>query len=436
MRFSSNLKNQSRMNPNPLIETASHAEELHKCVNCGVCQAVCPTYLTQGREALTARGKINLLTAILDGRLKPTGSVAGEFDDCLTCYACQTVCPAGVRTEKLWTSARQDLANFSTTSWKKRLALRLIIGKPALFRSLIFWSGKLGYPRGHDDHQKSRLRGLLPFNGAPYQRRPESEFRPSQKPLGTITLFLGCSVNIYLPEVADAVVKLLTAGGWQVSIPRHQVCCGAPAINNGDWATARKLAKINLGLISQQKSKYVTSCDATCGGALKFDYPELFKRNKSLGSQVEQLSEQTLRVDQLLFQSLQADRLKFKPLMKRITLHDSCHATHLGDRSRWRDLIAGLEGLKLNEMEHSDHCCGFGGSYMFFHQATSRKIAERKLDFARETGVSEILVSSPGCLIRLKSLAQYKHNSNIRIRHIAELLAEQIETDPNNINQS
>lgn len=417
------------MPENPLNEVLFREEELNKCVNCGVCHSVCPTYLNLGREGLTARGKIFLLRAIAEGRLKPTKSVADEFDDCLACYACQTVCPANVRTEKLWTTSRQDLAKYSSTNWKKKLGFHFTIRKPRIFNFLIRLGGFLGYDRKVDFHKRNGTRELLPFKGAPYLFRLRESYEPDGEPLGSVALLLGCSVNIYAPEVVDAVIKLLVAGGWSVKIPRKQVCCGAPAINNGDWNTARKLAKKNLKVFTSAGTDYITSCDATCGGALGHDYSELFLRDKRLKPEFDEFSGKVVRIDGLIHESIQKGRLAFGSLKRSITLHDSCHSIHTGPTPLWREILSQVPEINLVEMDKSDHCCGFGGSYMFFHPKTSVIIADQKLQNAARSGAEEILVSSPGCMIRLKSLEQYKKNTRLKIRHIAELLAECINTD-------
>jgi L-lactate dehydrogenase complex protein LldE len=55
-------------------------------------------------------------------------------------------------------------------------------------------------------------------------------------------LLVTCLVDLMRPAVGFAAVKLLEDAGCTVEVPR-QSCCGQPAFNSGDRATARELAE-------------------------------------------------------------------------------------------------------------------------------------------------------------------------------------------------
>ncbi|MCF7809849.1 (Fe-S)-binding protein [bacterium] len=411
------------MKEKQLNEISLRTDELDKCVNCGLCLSVCPTYLVKGNEGLTARGKIVLLKALIDESIEVSPGIADLFDDCLTCYACQTVCPAGVKTQRLWTTARQDMSGLTSAGKLKHAGLYWTINKPKLFELEVKLAGLLsGFDK--DDHRQAKLgkQSLPIFKGAPYIRHLDGEY-PVVNEVGSVGLLLGCSVNLSTPWVADAVIKLLNAAGWRVVIPKEQVCCGAPAINNASWDIARKLAVHNIELFNKLNVDKVISPDGTCSSAFSHDYLELFQSDRELQSEAEKLAEITTDLGHLLAEALDDGRLKLGKYKKAITLHDSCHIIHVGRGSRWRDLLNAVDGLEIRELPYSDHCCGFGGSYAFFHNDTSYKIAERKINQAIETGAEEILVGSPGCALRLQSVVN-NTNSGIIVRHTAELLAE------------
>lgn len=412
----------------PLSEISIRREELDKCVNCGLCQAVCPTFLVSGHEGLTARGKIVILKDLLDGRLKLSSNIADLFDDCLTCYACQTVCPALVRTDRLWTAARQDLAPWSTTRFSKRTAFRWSIGKPFLFRFVVRIVGLLfGFDRHNHQVFNVKHPKVTLFRGAPYLDVLKTEYLPESQPIGTVGLLVGCSCNLVAPWILDATIRLLTASGWRVIIPHDQVCCGAPAINNGDWKTARRLAKHNIRIFKSIEADYITSPDATCAGSFKRDYPELYCGSGKLFEEAERLAEKTVELSHLIAGAIDEKRLKLKPSPLSVTLHDSCHATHNAEGSRWRDILRKVDKLEIIEMQDSEHCCGFGGSYAYYHSDTSSKIADRKIERARKTRAKTILVGSPGCLLKLQPFVLDKFGSEINVKHVVELLAEALD---------
>ncbi len=411
----------------PLIETALRSDELNKCVTCGLCQAVCPTFLYSGSEGLTARGKIVMMRAMLDGALALSPSLAALFDDCLTCYACQSVCPSGVQTERLWTAARQDLADCYSTSQLKRWGLKWTIGKPWVFRLLVRLGGLFGF--APDDPQGVDLDALLPlpFRGAPALRKLREEYPPVGESRGSVGMLLGCSVNLYEPHVAEGAIKLLTAAGYRVLIPKNQVCCGAPAINNSAWTTARKLALRTARLFNGLNVEVVTSCDATCAGAMINDYRELFLGEKIELAEVERLAAKTRQLGQVLQTAVDSGWLRFDTCDAKVTVHDSCHSTHYRQgKVNWRKVIQRVPGVVIVEMADAGHCCGFGGSYSFTHRRDSMAISEVKLRHAIATGAQEILVGSPGCALRLLSTQREVQANAIKIRHAVNFLADRL----------
>src|SRR5881275_3313655 len=80
-------------------------ELLDDCVHCGFCLPVCPTYQLWGEEMDSPRGRIHLMTQVLDGT-ELNESTAGHLDRCLGCMACVPACPSGVRYDRLIESAR------------------------------------------------------------------------------------------------------------------------------------------------------------------------------------------------------------------------------------------------------------------------------------------------------------------------------------------
>src|SRR5690349_19888354 len=73
---------------------------LRKCVHCGFCTATCPTYQLLGDELDGPRGRIYLVKQVLEGA-EPTEKTRLHLDRCLTCRACETTCPSGVRYGRL-----------------------------------------------------------------------------------------------------------------------------------------------------------------------------------------------------------------------------------------------------------------------------------------------------------------------------------------------
>ena len=75
-------------------------------MHCGFCLPACPTYSLWGEEMDSPRGRIYLVSQLLDGA--PLTPAAGEhFDRCLGCMACMTACPSGVQYDQIIEAARE-----------------------------------------------------------------------------------------------------------------------------------------------------------------------------------------------------------------------------------------------------------------------------------------------------------------------------------------
>src|SRR5580704_9491787 len=75
------------------------------CVHCGFCLPACPTYQLWGEEMDSPRGRIHLITQILESG-QGSQAAAEHFDKCLGCMACVTACPSGVQYDQLIEAAR------------------------------------------------------------------------------------------------------------------------------------------------------------------------------------------------------------------------------------------------------------------------------------------------------------------------------------------
>jgi len=49
-----------------------------------------------------------------------------------------------------------------------------------------------------------------------------------------VGLFVPCLVDLMRPSIGSAAIRLIEAGGADVSVPLTQTCCGQPAYNAGN----------------------------------------------------------------------------------------------------------------------------------------------------------------------------------------------------------
>lgn len=250
--------------------------------------------------------------------------------------------------------------------------------------------------------------------------QPSSD-RPS------VGLYVTCLVDLYRPSVGFAAVKLLEAAGCDVSVPALQTCCGQPAYNSGDTATARTLAR--QVVTAFESFDYVVLPSGSCGGMIKTHYPKLLASDGQWGARAAALAAKTHELVSFLSD---VRRLESVPgrFAGRVTYHDSCSGLReLGIKDQPRALLAKVPGLELVEMHDSEICCGFGGTFSVKYPDISNAIVQKKIDNAAQAAPDMLLAGDLGCLLNMAGKLK-RQDSAITVRHVAEVLAGELNEPP------
>lgn len=235
-----------------------------------------------------------------------------------------------------------------------------------------------------------------------------------------VALFVTCLVDLYRPSVGFAAIKLLELAGCQVEVPRAQTCCGQPACNSGDRATARELAESILEAFGGYD--YVVVPSGSCGGMLKHQLPHLFDDDPNLRTRANTLAARTFELLSFLTDVLNWDGLSNSLDCGEVTYHDSCSGLReLGIKAQPRKLLQAA-GIKVKEMADADVCCGFGGTFCVKYPDISTRMATDKVRDIVATGARTVLAGDLGCLLNIAGLLQ-RGGHRIQVRHVAEVLA-------------
>jgi len=240
---------------------------------------------------------------------------------------------------------------------------------------------------------------------------------PSAKP--HIGLFITCLVDLFRPSVGFAAVRLLEQAGCRVSVPL-QTCCGQPAFNSGDRATAKALALQAIDAFAG--CDYVVTPSGSCGGMLARHYPELFRDDPNLIGRAQAFADRCHELVTFLVDVMGVERVE-ATFAGRVTYHDSCSGLReLGVQKQPRKLLASVRGLELTEMRDSDVCCGFGGAFAVKYGEISNAIVEKKTTCVEQSGAPLLLAGDLGCLMNIAGKLS-RQGSAVQVRHIAEVLA-------------
>lgn len=234
-----------------------------------------------------------------------------------------------------------------------------------------------------------------------------------------VGLFVTCLVDLIRPSIGFAAVKLLEDAGCAVEVPR-QTCCGQPAFNAGDRATARAIAEQVIDAFAPYD--VVVAPSGSCAGMLKAHYPELFHGDPNWLPRASAFADKTYELISFLVDVLGVTRVDAS-LEATATYHDSCSGLReLGVRVQPRRLLGTVRGLTLEEMRDADVCCGFGGTFCVKYPDISNAIVEKKAANAAATGASLLLAGDLGCLMNMAGKLQ-RQGKPVEVRHVAEVLA-------------
>ncbi len=235
-----------------------------------------------------------------------------------------------------------------------------------------------------------------------------------------VALFVTCLVDLHRPTVGIAAIRLLEQAGCLVEVPRGQTCCGQPAYNSGDQATARDLAAGILGAFGGYD--YVVAPSGSCAGMLKHHLPRLFDDDPNLRARADSLAERTFELVSFLIDVLGVDRLQTRHVAGRLTYHDSCSGLReLGIKEQPRRLLQ-IIGASITEMTDAEVCCGFGGTFCVKYPEISVRMVSDKVRDIVSTGAEMVLAGDLGCLLNIGGRLK-REGHNIKVRHVAEVLA-------------
>ncbi|HEY3904999.1 MAG TPA: heterodisulfide reductase-related iron-sulfur binding cluster [Streptosporangiaceae bacterium] len=415
---------------NPLDPHGELSDIVSDCVHCGFCLPSCPTYQLWGEEMDSPRGRIHLISQLLDGA-NATQAAATHLDRCLGCMACVPACPSGVRYDKLIEAARswsteppvssttgpvQALPPRSPRERALRAAIFATFPYPARLRLLMAPLRAAQRTRLDRLMQRNLAERLAPeisaamkvAPGRPAKRAPRGHLParvaargPRRAVVGMLT---GCVQQVFFPEVNIATARVLAAEGCDVLIPPAQGCCGALSLHDGRTTEADRFASALIKEFNQAGVDAIVVNSAGCGSAMK-EYEDT-----TFSAKVKDFSE---------FLADLGPAAQRHPLALKAAYHDACHLAHAqGITKQPRDLLKAIPDLELVELPDAGTCCGSAGIYNLVQPATAAELGKRKAESVESISPDLVVSANPGCALQIKSSLQ----TPIPVLHIAELL--------------
>ncbi|MGC1303002.1 MAG: glycolate oxidase subunit GlcF [Caulobacteraceae bacterium] len=396
---------------------------IRSCIHCGVCLSHCPTYQVRHDENDSPRGRIVLMRNMYEKGGAPDKDTVKHLDRCLTCLACEHICPAGVEYSKLIAHGREHVEATYKRPWFDELirrVLTILIPRAGLFR-LGLVAGKLAQPV--KPFFFGPLRAMLDMT--PRGRMPKASYTdhpqtfPANGPRrARVSILTGCVQTVLDPAINEATIRLLQRHGVEVVVARGAGCCGAPAEHMGKEQGALPFVKANieawlreadapggLDAIIVNTSGCGTSLKAY-GHALRLD-PEWKDKAKRVSAMTRDISEYMVEIG-----------LK-KPVHHpnlRVVYHSACSMQH-GQRIVHQPLdLLRAAGFEVLEVPDGFMCCGSAGIYNLLEPRLAGQLKDRKAANINSVAADVAAAGNIGCMTQLENAV------GIPFVHTVELL--------------
>ncbi|MGD0759641.1 MAG: FAD-linked oxidase C-terminal domain-containing protein [Candidatus Sulfotelmatobacter sp.] len=411
---------------------ADHGSLAHaslRCVGVGKCRrdeggVMCPSYRATREEEHSTRGRAHLLWEMTQGEVIRDGwrseEVKESLDLCLACKGCKSDCPVGV-----------DVATYKAEFLSHYYEGRVLPLNAYAFGHIDFWARLASNAPGLANltTQLPVLRDLAKFLvGVPPQRKippfaPRSfksswfgrgENSSSRNANGPrVLLWPDTFNNYFLPATAMAAAEVLEAAGFQVIVPRANLCCGRPLYDFGMLDRAEALLLRILDELSPEieAGVPVVGLEPSCVAVFRDELLNLFPHDQ----RAQALARQTY----LLSEFLETHARDFKvPRFERTALlHGHCHHKSIQKMTAEESV---LHRLGVDFRQPAPGCCGMAGSFGFERDKydVSMAIGELELLPAVRSAPADCLIIADGFSCR----EQIAQGTDREALHLAEVL--------------
>lgn len=388
------------------------------------------------------RGRIVLMKGLAEGTLEYSDTVVGHFDRCLGCMACVTACPSGVKYDVLIEDTRAKIEEHHHRSAGDRLHRGMIFtlfpyaGRLKTLLALLFLYSRSGLqwivrqtgllkilPR-----RLAQLDALMPPVSVHHLTASLPAITPAA---GTkrarVGLLAGCVQRVFFPGVNEATLRVLSAEGCEVVVPRGQGCCGALSMHAGRDEEAMRFGRDLIYAFEKEDIDTIIVNAAGCGSHMK-DLKRILANDTEWAERAGRFSEKVRDITEFL--AALTPKATRHPLNVRLAYHDACHLAHAQKiRSAPRQLLRGIPQLELVEIPESEQCCGSAGIYNLIQPESADEIGARKVANVLLTRPDLLASANPGCTLQIQKILREK-GMKLPAAHPIEILDASIRGAP------
>lgn len=403
---------QTNFNENQLSDPRiAEAESiLRRCVHCGLCTAVCSTYVVLGDERDSPRGRIYLMKDMFEKGGRPTAQVQHHIDRCLSCLSCMTTCPSGVDYMHLVDLSRTHIEQRGTRSPKEILMRRLlayVVPSPKRFRTALKLAPlarpfiplmkKFGF---------KEMAAMLEM--APAQLPPEAVYQGPgtaatlEDRRARVILSTGCAQQVLRPDINDSTIRLLARRGVDVIVSPRSGCCGALVHHLGQEEQALQQARRNVDAWTKEMEKEPVDAiivnASGCGTTVK-DYGHMLKHDPDYAEKAKAVSDLTQDVSEFLAGYPLGAPKRWSSL--RVAYHSACslqHGQRINDEPR---MLLRQAGFSVSQVPEGHICCGSAGTYNIMQPEIATQLRDRKVKNIKTVKPDIVAAGNIGCITQL-----------------------------------
>ncbi len=408
-------------------DQGSFAHATLRCVGVGKCRrkgggTMCPSYQVTMEEKDTTRGRAHLLFEMLQGEVITDGwkseEVKDSLDLCLACKGCKGDCPVNV---DIATYKAEFLSHYYEGRLRPRYAyafgLIMVWARIAkrIPRLVNFLTHAPGLKR-----VAHAVAGITPERQIPMFadhtfRDWFGERAPVNQGHVPVILWPDTFNNHFFPETLIAATEVLESAGFQVIVPKAQLCCGRPLYDYGMLDLAKRfLERIVDELRPAIRSGVrVVGLEPSCTSVFRDELIGMLPHDED----AKRLRDQTCTLAEFLTE--RAPESFSLPNMEgmRAIVHGHCHHKAIMKMGPEKKVLNAL-GLDFEELQSG--CCGLAGSFGFEqgHYDVSMAIGEQVLLPAARNADRDTVLVADGFSCR----EQVMEGAGRRPLHLAELI--------------
>lgn len=384
------------------------------CVSCGMCLPHCPTYQIARSEAESPRGRISLISALLQSDIQHDAILLEHLDHCLLCRSCESCCPASVPFAEIMDGVREHLKpQRPPNNFLKKILLIVSTRKKLLksIASLFYYSGLSKLFFYLSSNAGSTLTKAMYFLSQlkPAKKRKRL-YSANIKSRHTVALFTGCVHESFDEKSISNAIRVLNYLGIDVYVPENQQCCGAMHLHDGDVKQARFFTEKNINVFNQLDIDAVVSLASACTVTLNDSQLPMNDASVNYMDIVSYL------------ETLEWTGVQLKEIKKTILLHYPCSQRNGIKNTEIIDRFLGrIPGLIIKKAPVEIKCCGAAGTYSLDYPDWSNQLKESASHYFSKTDFDELVTSNIGCALQFRSI--FDRNENIPVCHPVDIMA-------------